>query len=112
MDIESVLEVVKRWVEDETGPGFGYHIGHCDDLTHYYNMLRDMLKDADKEGLKEKLTGTAWNVDGSMVIEADKDWPNEWRNHQGVKVDFEAWFEENLDIDEEPDELEDNDDGC
>ncbi len=77
MDIETVIEVVKRWVEDETGPGFGYHINHCDDLTHYYNMLRDMLKDAEKNGLKERT------------------------------VETETEFEENnLDVDEESDKLD------
>ena len=77
MDIETVIEVVKRWVEDETGPGFGYHINHCDDLTNYYNMLRDMLKDAEKNGLKERT------------------------------VETETEFEENnLDVDEESDKLD------
>jgi len=77
MDIETVIEVVKRWVEDETGPGFGYHINHCDDLTHYYNMLRDMLKDTEKNGLKERI------------------------------VETETEFEENnLDVDEESDKLD------
>lgn len=77
MDIETVIEVVKRWVEDETGPGFGYHINHCDDLTHYYNMLRDMLKDTEKNGLKERT------------------------------VETETEFEENnLDVDEESDKLD------
>ena len=72
MEIDTIIEVVKRWVEDETGVGFGYHINHCDDLTEYYDLLRDMLKDVEKNGLKERITGTAWNVDGGMVIEAEK----------------------------------------
>lgn len=46
LSVDEILEMVKEWVEEETGPGFGYHIGHCDDLTHYYNILKEMLEDA------------------------------------------------------------------
>ena len=49
MTIDTVLRVVKRWIEEETGPGFSYHIGHCDDLTHYYEILRKMLNEAENE---------------------------------------------------------------
>ena len=46
--MEELLRTIKEWIEEDTGPGFSYHIGHCDDLTHYYDML------------KEKLEGLGW----------------------------------------------------
>lgn len=42
--MEELLKAIKEWIEEDTGPGFSYHIGHCDDLTHYYDMLREKLK--------------------------------------------------------------------
>lgn len=45
ISINEVLEIVKKWIEEETGPGFSYHIGHCDDLTYYYEILRKMLNE-------------------------------------------------------------------
>jgi hypothetical protein len=41
--MEELIDIIKEWIEEDTGPGFSYHIGHCDDLTHYYNMLREKL---------------------------------------------------------------------
>lgn len=102
MEIATIIEVVKRWVEDETGPGFSYHIGHCDDLTSYYDLLKEMLEDVDKNGLKEKATGTAYNVDGGIVVEVNRDWPNELKDQGSANVNISMDF---------VDFLENNDEG-
>ncbi len=95
MEIDKILEVVKDWVENETGIGFGYHINHCDDLTQYYDLLRTMLEEADKD--KETIKGVAFNVDGSVVIETNKPWPNELKDKGGFDSGVEVEFEIDLD---------------
>lgn len=42
--MEELLKEIKEWIEEDTGPGFSYHIGHCDDLSGYYEQFRDKLE--------------------------------------------------------------------
>lgn len=42
MDTDKIIAIVKEWLE-ECASSLSYHLGHCDDLTWYYDILREKL---------------------------------------------------------------------
>jgi len=83
LSIDKVIEVVKRWCNNR-GPGFIYRLSRCLDISFDIDDLKKELEEEDKKqnnGLKIiETTGYAADVDDTLVVECNYDYPNEWKD--------------------------------
>lgn len=98
LSIDKVIEVVKRWCNN-CSPGFTYRLSRCLDISADMNSLKKELEEEDKkqdEGLEIiETTGYAADVDDTLVVECNYDYPNEWRDGKlkKVKITIEPIYE-------------------
>lgn len=89
LSIDKVIEVVKRWCNN-CSPGFTYRLSRCLDISADMGNLKKELEEEDKkqgDGLEIiETTGYAADVDDTLVVECNYDYPNEWRDEKLKKV--------------------------